>query len=88
LLSDIYYPAWKCYVDDNETEIFRADYSLRAVFLSKGKHTVRFVYDSSFFSYGKYISIISLILCAGILSFSFIRKSHGRKHEEDKSSNI
>jgi len=48
VLSENYYPAWKAYVDgkESDSDIYRADYLFRAVYLDKGRHEVKFVFDS------------------------------------------
>jgi len=72
VLSDTYYPGWKAFVDGRETKIYRADYILRGVYLAKGKHQVKFIYDPLSFKVGKYISLftlLSLFLAMGIVKF-------------------
>ena len=59
-LSDNYYPGWKATVDGDETKIWRANYTFRAVPLVPGEHTVRFYYDSQVFRLGLIISTLSL----------------------------
>lgn len=44
VLSDRLYPGWNVYVDGKKSKIYRAYTFLRAVFLSKGRHEVKFVY--------------------------------------------
>jgi hypothetical protein len=73
LLSEIYYPAWKAFVDGKETEIIRADYCLRAITISQGSHSIEFVYDSEGFNKGKTISLSVLVASlAGLVVFGFI----------------
>ncbi len=62
VFSEIWYPAWKAYIDGKETDIFRANYSLRAVEIPSGIHTVEMKYESSAFKAGGTISLITLIL--------------------------
>ncbi len=62
VLSEIYYPAWKAYVDGKETEIYRANYCFRAVPIEAGKHTVEFRYESSSFKTGAWLTLLTLIL--------------------------
>jgi hypothetical protein len=57
VLSDIYYPGWRAYVDGEEKEILRANYAFRAVLLESGQHTVLFQYDPLSFKLGLAISL-------------------------------
>jgi len=45
LLNDTYYPGWKAYIDGERTEIYRADFFLRAIKVPAGEHSILFVYD-------------------------------------------
>ena len=45
VLTDIYYPGWKAFIDETETKIYRADGLVRAVFIPEGQHTIEFVYQ-------------------------------------------
>ena len=60
-LSDNFYPGWKATVDGDETEIWRANYTFRAVPLIAGEHVVRFYYDSWVFKLGLGISVVSIV---------------------------
>lgn len=62
VLTDNYYPGWKAFVDGKNTEIFRANYSFRAVLLPPGKHIVNFVYQSESLKLGIIISALFTIL--------------------------
>ncbi|MDR4503621.1 MAG: LamG domain-containing protein [Candidatus Scalindua sp.] len=50
LFRDGYHPAWKCIVDGVKEKVFQANYNQKAVFLSRGDHTVEFVFKP-----GKYL---------------------------------
>jgi len=67
VLSEIYYPAWKAYVDGERVKIFDVDYALRGLYLSEGEHKVKIVYDSEYFKIGLYISLLTIafavVLC-------------------------
>ncbi len=52
VLSEIYYPGWRAWVDDREVEVLRADSLFRAVELSAGAHRVRLLYDPASFKLG------------------------------------
>ena len=73
-LSDNYYPGWKAQVDGEETPIWRADYTFRAVPLIAGEHLVRFYYDSWVFKAGIIISLLSLGALLIYCFYSPIRK--------------
>ncbi len=42
ILSDVYYPSWKVYINGQEKKIHKVDYILRGVTIPKGKHEVFF----------------------------------------------
>ncbi len=68
LLSELYYPGWKAYVDGKKTPILRADYLLRAVKLDAGNHSISMVYRPMSFIVGACITLCSmLVLVAALL---------------------
>lgn len=60
-LSEIWYPAWRCFVDGRESEVLCADYSFRAVAIPAGQHNVEFMYRSSGLFRAAIISVAFLI---------------------------
>jgi len=60
LLADTYYPGWTARIDGVPTPIYRANVSVRAIRLPKGKHEVRFSYVLPRFAAGVRISGLSL----------------------------
>lgn len=80
-LSEVYYPAWKAYVDGKGTELFRADYCERAVYLEKGKHTVLFNYESDTFRTGMSISLP--LLFVWLLGTVFYIYTYGKKKRQE-----
>lgn len=62
VLSDTWYPCWKVYINGKKDKIYKTNYLFRGIFLSSGKHQVRFVYDSFIFKVGAWISIITLLV--------------------------
>lgn len=61
VLSDSYAPGWSVSVDGAEAPLYLADYSLRAVPLSPGKHVVRFTYSPLSFKIGAGLSLAVLL---------------------------
>lgn len=69
VLLDQYYPGWKAFVDGKEVEIYPADYIFRSVYLKKGSHTVKFLYDPLSYKIGKYISAAVILLIFVLLFY-------------------
>lgn len=74
-LSESYYPGWQAFIDGKETEILRADFVFRAVYVPAGEHEVIFKYQPKSFNLGWQISsatitgLALIIICAKIASF-------------------
>jgi hypothetical protein len=77
VLSEIFYPGWKAYIDGNETEIFCADYNLRGMFISRGNHKAVVRFESPSYRRGLWISLFTLLICGAGLGLSLLR-SHRR----------
>ncbi|MBN2412824.1 YfhO family protein [candidate division KSB1 bacterium] len=72
VLSEVYYPAgWKAFVDGVETKIYKTNYILRSIFLEPGEHEIEFVFDSSSFRLGVWISIVTLAVLLLLLGSTF-----------------
>jgi len=61
-ISDSYYPGWKAFIDNQNSNIYRADFAFRAVAVPKGKHKVEFIYKPKSFYLGLKITIFSAVL--------------------------
>jgi len=61
-ISDTFFPGWKAFVDNKETEILNANFTFRAIEIPEGKHIVSMAYEPKSFSLGIIVSFISLIL--------------------------
>lgn len=62
VVSEIYYPGWKAYVDEEETPIHKANLALRTIYLNSGNHEVKFIYEPDSFRYGLVLSLAGLLL--------------------------
>ena len=76
VFSEIFYPAWKAFLNDKEIPIIRANYSFRAIAIPAGKHIVEMEYESSAFNTGMIISIIALI--ASVAGLFLIKPKKGQ----------
>ncbi len=56
VFSEVWYPAWKAYVDAVRVPVLRAYGALRALAVPAGEHTVRMTYDSWSFKIGLWLS--------------------------------
>lgn len=75
LVNEIWYPAWKAYLNGEPTNIYRADHSLRAVEIPAGTHTLEMKYESSALKAGGRISFITLaLLAAGLIFTGTVRR--------------
>jgi hypothetical protein len=70
VLSEVYYPRWKVFVDGEERALLKADYVLRAVALPAGEHEILFKYDSSVLKRGLTISLITFAAALTLLLLS------------------
>lgn len=76
-MSEIWYPAWKAFVDKKKTPIHCADYSFRAVEIPEGTHQVTFVYKSEAFQIGLLIAVIAILSAAAYI----ILQNYNRKRK-------
>jgi hypothetical protein len=80
-LTDSYYPAWKAYIDGEQTEVYRAYSALRAVGVPEGEHTIEFVYKSETYKASKMVTYLTIVFiglsCVGGIVRS--RLQRGRK---------
>jgi hypothetical protein len=74
VLSEIHYPEWKAMVDGKDAPLYRADYALRAIPVSKGFHRVSCYYSASAFGKGLGISAGALVLTIALGVIGLIRR--------------
>lgn len=58
MLSEVYYPAWKAYIDGRQVPLYRGDYMLRAIPVPAGDHKVDLRYESPILGAGIVISSV------------------------------
>jgi uncharacterized membrane protein YfhO len=69
VVSDIYYPAWNAYVDNQPAHVYRADFTLRGVAVPSGNHIVEFRYESALLQIGGALSLITALVLVTCLVF-------------------
>jgi uncharacterized membrane protein YfhO len=77
VLSEVYFPAWKAYVDGNSTEVYPANHALRAVRVPAGEHTVEFRYESWSLQLGIAITLATLAVAFGLVTAALLRWRRG-----------
>jgi len=89
VFSDIYYPnGWELYIDDEEAELFRANYLLRAAVIPGGSHNIEMKFKpKSYFMGAKisnYSSLMLLILFVLVMGYEIYRYFKKQETEEKK----
>ncbi len=69
VLSEVYYPAgWNAFVDGKPATIYKTDYFLRGIFLTRGVHEVEFRFEPKVYAVGKTLALASNgIVAVGLL---------------------
>ncbi|MFC1646005.1 YfhO family protein [Candidatus Omnitrophota bacterium] len=62
VLSDMWYPGWRVYVDGKRAKLYRANYIFRGVEVSKGVHKIRFSYEPASLKTGSIVSLITVLI--------------------------
>ena len=83
MLSEIYHPAWKAYVDGEPVPVYRADYTLRAVPVPAGEHTVELRYESRALTAGL---VTSLLTTAALVALVAARMVTTRRRNAPSAS--
>jgi hypothetical protein len=82
VLSEVYYPAWKAYVDGRPAPIYPTDHLLRSVPVPTGDHTVELRYESWTLRVGMAISLVTLTT---LIALTFAAALHRWRRTEKRS---
>jgi uncharacterized membrane protein YfhO len=74
-LSEIFYPGWKAFVDEQPTRILRGNYLFRVIALPKGRHLVRLVFDPSSIKAGVGITLLTLFIIMAVMVYQFSKRT-------------
>jgi hypothetical protein len=80
VFSEIYYEkGWKGFIDNKETPITRANYILRALPVSAGKHTIEFKFEPAAYTIGNPITIVTswlmLVVLLGSIGLTYVKQN-------------
>lgn len=73
VVSNVYYPGWQAFVDDQPTEIYKTDVALQGLMVPSGKHTVQLIYYPHTFLVGAWLSLLTVAGVTGYLAFCWPR---------------
>ncbi|MDR0304461.1 MAG: YfhO family protein [Chitinispirillales bacterium] len=73
-ISEVYYPAWKVFIDGKKAEIINCDLAFMAVEVPAGKHKVQIKIDSLYMNTALLLSIPGCIFLLLALSLNFTKK--------------
>ena len=59
MVSETWYPGWVATVDGTKTDIKRANYLFRAIYIPSGEHEIEMVYKPRWFYFGLALSMLS-----------------------------
>ena len=83
-LGDTYVgKGWKAYIDENETQIYRANHNFRGIVVPKGNHKIEFEYLPQSFVITKYVSLVLSSLV--VLGLFVAVELNIRKKKEEKT---
>lgn len=81
VLSDTYFPGWKVFVDSKKDRIYQTDYLIHSVYLPRGNHEVKFIYDPLSFKIGLSITFLAILFIVLFFAYKLVRRLHqGPKH--------
>ncbi|AMP07588.1 bacterial membrane YfhO family protein [Collimonas pratensis] len=80
-LADANYPGWRATIDGQATHVFSGQLLGKAVMVPAGRHKLEFRFSSSTFRYGLWLSLLTLLISAGLLVRSFLLQR--RRHRFD-----
>ncbi len=73
LLSEIFYPGWRAYIDGVATRVYRADWNLRAVAVAAGSHRIQFRFEAPPLRRGAALTLVTLLAAIGMLVWPAMR---------------
>jgi hypothetical protein len=79
VLSEVYYPSWKAYVDGRPAPVHVADGLLRSVAIPAGEHTVELRYESGTLRAGVTISLVAYGVLIALVVITGARRLWRRK---------
>jgi hypothetical protein len=80
VVTDPWYPGWRCWVDGTEVAVRRADYAFRGVMVPRGTAQVVFRFEPASYRNGKWISGAALAGVASLFLVALVRRRRESMH--------
>lgn len=71
VVSDVWYPGWKAYLDGVETVVYRTDFLLRGVAMPAGEHELKMVFDPPRYKTGVAVTLVTLTLAGLVIGWEY-----------------
>jgi uncharacterized membrane protein YfhO len=71
VISDSKWPGWRAYIDGKRVETQYANHAFIGVFVPKGKHHLRVVFQPEAFTRGRNITLVTIL---GLIAFFALRR--------------
>ncbi|HVG25506.1 MAG TPA: YfhO family protein [Thermoanaerobaculia bacterium] len=71
VISDSKWPGWRAYIDGRRVETHYANHAFIGVFVPKGRHHLRVVFQPEAFTRGRNITLVTLL---GLMAFFVVRR--------------
>lgn len=72
VLSDVYYPGWRVYIDGEEQELLRVNNTFAGVKIREGKNNVQFIYNSNTIKFAAIMSFVGIYIWSFLTLFGLI----------------
>ncbi|MBA2302819.1 MAG: YfhO family protein [Acidobacteria bacterium] len=73
VVSEMYAPGWRAYVDGVETPVYRTNYLFRGVVVPAGQHLVQFVYRPISIAVGAAVSSVAVLILSVLMAHAWSR---------------
>ncbi len=82
VMTDVYFDAWKVFIDGNQAKLMRSYGALRAVEIPAGSKNVLFRYESERYKTGRLVTLLTSLFLLGIFGFYGIRTRLGNRRQD------
>uniref|UniRef100_UPI0032162B5B YfhO family protein n=1 Tax=uncultured Draconibacterium sp. TaxID=1573823 RepID=UPI0032162B5B len=89
VFSEIYYPDWTVTIDGKPTNYFESNYTLRAMIVPEGQHTIEFTFNPDYYAKANTMSMIFyyliMIMVIALVGYSIYKEIKDNKQIPDQA---